>query len=350
MFDLTKTLGNDSTRFSNSVITSNFQWQGANRKKIVFKLYGEGGISNTRYMNYDDQNAPELLSDWFYDIRSSTLFKKKKIRFKLGAKDVGKDFRSPGAQTKRIDYSKSPGLYQQFTNNFIGREVSFSDIIDGNAEASFKISETLMAYNAAYSNTNPYGAATPNRRGLYINLEKLDSADVKKGYFECSFLQESVGSGTTKRKSFILTRIGTDILINKHFNWKKTTKINFGFQSEFTFRRGEIFEKINLQSNFIDLGFSYEFIPKISFLLGTKLWIAKGNENLIVRDEFNNVIDFEAININFSEKVIATGFKLDFDEKNTLTLQYQSFNINDQVENRIDYGISEFIILYSLFF
>ena len=350
MFDLTKTLGNDSTRFSNSVITSNFQWQGANRKKIVFKLYGEGGISNTRYMNYDDQNAPELLSDWFYDITSSTLFKKKKIRFKLGAKDVGKDFRSPGAQTKRIDYSKSPGLYQQFTNNFIGREVSFSDIIDGNAEASFKISETLMAYNAAYSNTNPYGAATPNRRGLYINLEKLDSADVKKGYFECSFLQESVGSGTTKRKSFILTRIGTDILINKHFNWKKTTKINFGFQSEFTFRRGEIFEKINLQSNFIDLGFSYEFIPKISFLLGTKLWIAKGNENLIVRDEFNNVIDFEAININFSEKVIATGFKLDFDEKNTLTLQYQSFNINDQVENRIDYGISEFIILYSLFF
>ena len=50
--------------------------------------------------------------------------------------------------------------------------------------------------------------------------------------------------------------------------------------------------------------------------MGTKLWIAKGNENLIVRDEFNNVIDFEAIDINFSETVIATGFKLDFDEKN----------------------------------
>lgn len=350
MFDLTKTLGNDSTKFSNSVITSNFQWKGANRKKIILKLYGEGGISNTRYINYNDQNAPELLSDWFYDVASSTLFKKKQIRFKLGAKDVGKDFRSPGAQTKRIDYSKSPGLYQQFTNNFVGREVSFSDIINGNAEASFKISETLMSYNAAYSNTNPYGAATPNRRGVYLHLEKLDSAEVKKGYFECSFLQESVGSGTTKRKSFLLTRIGTDININNYFNWKKATKLNFGFQSEFTFRGGEIYEKINLQSNFIDLGFSYEFIPKFSFLLGTKLWIAKGNENLIVRDEFNNVIDFEAIDINFSETVIATGFKLDFDEKNTLTIQYQSFNINNQVENGIDYGISEFIILYSLFF
>ena len=131
---------------------------------------------------------------------------------------------------------------------------------------------------------------------------------------------------------------------------KKTLKVNLGFQNEFTFRGGETYEQINLSSNFIDAGLSFEFIPKLNFLFGTKLWIAKGNENLIIRDEFNNVIDFNAIDINFSETILATGFKYDFDEKNTLTLQYQNFNLQNSSINGIDYGISEFIILYSLFF
>ena len=69
-----------------------------------------------------------------------------------------------------------------------------------------------------------------------------------------------------------------------------------------------------------------------------------------IRDEFNNVIDFNAIDINFSETVLATGFKYDFDKKNTLTLQYQNFNLQNNSTNGVDYGISEFIILYSLFF
>ena len=105
---------------------------------------------------------------------------------------------------KKQNYSKSPGLYQQFTNDYTGRKVSFSDIINGNAEASFKISETLMSYNAAYSNTNPYGDATPNRRGFYINLEWLDSVKIKNTFIKLLFLQESVGTGTLKRKNFML--------------------------------------------------------------------------------------------------------------------------------------------------
>ena len=350
LFDLTKTLGNDSTQFTNSVITSNFKYTFINRDKITSKLHGEGGISTSNYKYYTNDDAPSSLTDWFYDLTSSIHFKKKKLHFQFGMKDVGKYFRSPGAQTKRIDYSKSPGLYQQFTNDFIGREVSFSDIINGNAEASFKISETLMAYNAAYSNTNPYGDATPNRRGVYINLESLDSAETKRGYFKCSFLQESVGTGTVKRRSFILSKLGTNIFLNKYIKLKKTLKVNLGFQNEFTFRGGETYEQINLSSNFIDAGLSFEFIPKLNFLFGTKLWIAKGNENLIIRDEFNNVIDFNAIDINFSETILATGFKYDFDEKNTLTLQYQNFNLQNNSTNGVDYGISEFIILYSLFF
>ncbi len=350
LFDVSKTLGNDSTKFINSVFTSMFNYKMMNQKKIVIEMLGEGGFSNSNYIHYTNLNAPESLNDWFYDIASSTHFKERKILFKLGVKDVGKDFRSPGAQTKRINYSQSPGLYQQFTNNYIGRKVSFSDIINGNADATFKISETLMAYNAAYSNTNPYGDATPNRRGMYINLESLDSLKSKSNYLKCMFLQESVGSGTLKRKSFILTQIGSNIRLNKFLKLKKQLKINLGVSNEVTFRGGEEYEQINLSSNFLDAGLSYEFIPKLNLLFGAKLWQAKGNENLIIRDEFNTVVDFEAIEINFREGIVAAGFQYDFSQKNTLTLQYQSFNLKNSSINEISYGISEFNILYSLNF
>ena len=100
----------------------------------------------------------------------------------------------------------------------------------------------------------------------------------------------------------------------------------------------------------MDAGLSYEFIPKLNLLFGAKLWVAKGNENLIIRDEFNTVIDFDAIDINFSESIIAAGLKYDFDEKNTLTLQYQSFDLKNSGIDGIDYAISEFNILYSLNF
>ena len=207
-----------------------------------------------------------------------------------------------------------------------------------------------MAYNAAYSNTNPFGEATPNRRGIYINLESLDSIKIKNHYIKCLLLQESVGTGTLQRKSFVLTQLGTNISLNKLINLKKSLTINLGFQNELTFRGGESYEQINLSSNFLDAGLSYEFIPKLNLLFGAKLWVAKGNENLIIRDEFNTVIDFDAIDINFSESIIAAGLKYDFDEKNTLTLQYQSFDLKNSGIDGIDYAISEFNILYSLNF
>lgn len=350
LFDLTKTLGNDSTKFTNSIVSTNFNYTIVSTENLAVKFNSEGGFSNTNYANHPNKSAPKSLSDWFYDVALSSQLINKKLSFKIGMKDVGKDFRSPGAQTKRINYSKSPGLYQQFTNNFIGREVNFSDIISGNADASYKISETLMAYNAAYSNTNPFGEATPNRRGIYINLESLDSIKIKNHYIKCLLLQESVGTGTLQRKSFVLTQLGTNISLNKLINLKKSLTINLGFQNELTFRGGESYEQINLSSNFLDAGLSYEFIPKLNLLFGAKLWVAKGNENLIIRDEFNTVIDFDAIDINFSESIIAAGLKYDFDEKNTLTLQYQSFDLKNSGIDGIDYAISEFNILYSLNF
>ena len=147
IFDLEGTIP-DSIQYKNNVHTFNLNYSKDLNEKIKLDFKSEAGISNARYINYADNRAPETMNDWFYDVSVVSNFKGKNTSITLGYKDVGADFLSPGAQTKRINYSKFPALYQQITNDAIGRQISYSDVISGNTENSFKISEELMPYYA----------------------------------------------------------------------------------------------------------------------------------------------------------------------------------------------------------
>jgi hypothetical protein len=349
LFDLTKTI-QDSIRFSNSVHTTNFNYLKEINSNVTLGLKGEAGISNSTYENYNDVFVPEKNDDWFYDAALTTNFKKQNITVNLGFKDVGADFTSPGAQTKRINFSRTPSLYQQFTNNFSPRTLSYNDYINGNAESTFKITDQLMAYNVAYSNTNPYGAATPNRMGMYVEATRNDSTKFRESFLQASMLSESRGSGTNNKKNFLIVRAGTDVYINDFFKWKKDLKIDFGVQFENTTRNGEEYEKVNLSSTFIDAGLTIEFVEKLNFLAGLKFWQASGNEFINQRDRYNTIIDFTPTQINFSEYTYAVGLKYDFSKKNMLAAQYEMYSVKHQNNLGTNYGINTFNILYRLTF
>ena len=72
--------------------------------------------------------------------------------------------------------------------------------------------------------------------------------------------------------------------------------------------------------------------------------------NAEIRNFYNQIIDFEPIKINFTERILACGLQYDFGQGNALSLQYQNFIITDNTFNNINYGISEFVILFSLKF
>lgn len=349
VFDLTKTI-QDSLQYKNNVHTAQLNYMRELNKKTSFGLTSEGGISGAQYINYADEKAPENIDEWFYDVALKTEFKKSNTSISLGYKDVGADFLSPGAQTRRLDYSKFPGLYQQFTNNFIGRPLSYSDFLSGNSENSVRISENLLPYYAAYNNSNPYGLATPNRKGVYLDVSKSDSVKIKNVFVRVAALTQSRGTGTVQKKNFILAEVGTDIYINDFLKWEKEIKINLGVRYENTTRSGEVYEKVNLNSTFIDAGISYEFAKKLDLLVGAKLWMVQGEEYVNQRNQYNEIINFEEVNYNFSENTYAAGLRYRFNEKNTLSAQYQIFDIQHKDESMIDYGINQFNILFSLFF
>jgi hypothetical protein len=349
VFDLTKTI-RDSVQYSNSVFSSDINYTKNVNENTLVGFKTEAGISNVKYRNYRDKNAPQKLDEWFYDAALTSKLVKQNISLNLGFKDIGADFLSPAAQTRRVNFSRFPGVYQQFTNDFIGRPTNQFDVLSGNAETSFKISEQLLPYFAAYNNTNPYGLATPNRRGVYLDFTKSDSTKIKNTFARVAALTESRGSGTNQKKMFLLTEVGTDIYINDFINWEKMIKIDLGLRHEVTFRGGEEFEKLNLTSTLIDAGLSFEFMKKFDLLAGAKVWMVKGNEYNNARNVYNTITNFQPINYNFTENTYAAGLRYRFNDKNQLSAQYQFFDIKHKDKNLVNYGIGQFNLLFSLFF
>ena len=90
----------DTNVFSNIVNTVTFKYTGK-LGKLRTKFQGEFG--NSRYHYTIDTTAPTL-SDFFINPTFTVTPESKQWEAELGYLNVGPDFRSPGAQSKRIDY------------------------------------------------------------------------------------------------------------------------------------------------------------------------------------------------------------------------------------------------------
>lgn len=349
IFDLTETI-QDSIKYSSNVYTSVIDYKRELNENIIYGVDAEGGLSNVHYKNYSDINAPDSSNEWFYDASFKVNFKKQNVKINLGYKDIGADFITPGAQTRRVNFSKFPGLYQQFTNEFIGRPTSYFDVLSGNAETNFKISDQLVPYYAAYNNTNPYGLATSNRRGVYLVATKSDSTKIKDAFIKVAALTESRGSGTSQKKMFLLAEVGADVYVNDFIDWEKIIKLDLGVRYENTTRNGEVYEKINLSSTLIDAGISIEFAKNLDLLLASKMWFVQGNEYINQRNEFNVIKNFSPINYNFVENLYAGGLRYRFSSKNNLSVQYQLLDVTHKTVSDVNYSIGQINVLFSLFF
>ena len=131
---------------------------------------------------------------------------------------------------------------------------------------------------------------------------------------------------------------------------KKWIKLDLGVRFESTTRGGEDYEKVDLKSTLLEAGLTLEFVENFDLLIGAKLWSFNGNEYLTDRNNYNTVIDFYTLDYNFTENTIATGLRYRFSDETSLSAQYQAYKLDDKNEGGIDYGISQFNILYNMIF
>src|SRR5690606_24686176 len=123
------------------------------------------------------------------------------------------------------------------------------------------ISPTLLAYFPEYNNSSPYGAATPNRKGLSF-ISSVGSSDrIIEAEILVDLLAEVAGEGTPEQRKYSILQGGTFFRIGKLLQFKKDITLNVGLRNEQTIRDGQA--TIKFQSNMMDAGGSIEFMTNV---------------------------------------------------------------------------------------
>ncbi len=346
----------------NTVLTFDFDVTGYENESFGVHLLGEVGQSMVEFMadstivrpgGEDEEIKVARLDEDDYFIEIGAMAELKKLGLELSAMymDVGPDFFSTGAQSRRIDLTREKTFYNRIGNDRMVRMPNLFDISRDRALYSFQLSDQLMPFDLRYSNTLPYGNATPNRRGLHLAADYKEKMNIVNARVDAYFLEEIRGQGTPELKSFTLLRGAVDFNINQLTGWRNKLQLTLGAQIESTQRDGLEIEQVDLNSNLIELGLQAELFSNFDLLIGAKLFTSEGSDYVPTIEGFNDIQDFPArVVVDDTEQLLAAGLRYRFTEDIYLTAQYQQFSFERATDAVNAYDLRQIFVLYNMNF
>jgi len=312
-------------------------------------LHSEFGQSN-----WDNMLGDKALSleDHFSDVSIKLANEENNIKVKFSFQDVGYGFRSIGAQTKRINFGSNPLTYSRYGNAQNVRSLGFIDMLRDASIYNTKLNTQLMQYNPAYGNFQPYGKATPNRRGVGLDVEWSDKDEFVDLGVKANLASEVVGEGTPELRSFNVI----DARAGLHFDKltdaiKKDLILAVQFWNEGTERGGQSeFEKVSLQNSMVSLGLEVGMWDEFEFLVGLRALTSSGNEYVQRKSVVGEVITFTPVDIDLTENILSAGVRYNFTDKSLLNLQWTSYESKDDQSINEDYNISSWSVIYQIKF
>ena len=343
------TVGEANTGIRNGVNSLGFDFSIFENSNFQLSLEGETGFSNLNVL--EDSISVSKERGTFLEAGLSLKHKKHDLSVSAGFLDVGPDFFSIGAQSKRIDFNRTKTFFNRIGPQNFRRAPGLFDLTRDRALYTFQLSDRLMDYDPRLSNVMPYGQATANRRGLQIGADWMSKDGVLDLDIQAALLRELRGQGTNELKDFQMVRANGTVNFHKLAGWKNEYKITLGTQFENTKRGGIAVELVDFSSSLIEVGLEAEVYPKLKLLAGGQFLSASGNEYLPVVRSFNTVRDFEdPFIVDETETLIGAGLKYNFKENTYITLQYQSFNYADALAGDSDYSLNQVFVLYNMNF
>ena len=357
--DIAGTSPSPVVALNNNVTTVDFKLN-LDLNKVVFSLYGEGGISTLRY----DSTATETFrekSDYFYDGGVSGTFKPLNLKLYVNYRNVGADFNSPGAQTRRIlDYGVA-GVFPTYKTNNIAQSrqpALFDRYSDegsnpeqvGNSIRNTNILDTLVAYNPMYNNITPYGIATPNRKGLSVGASVGDDEKVLKADINLDLLGEVINEVNNNYRKYTGVRGGLSFNLHKLVKFEKMIILSGGISNENTSRNSDK-NKVDLKTSLIDAGLVVELFKSFDLLGGYKILNAKGTEILPRRNNFNELVtdNVRILNYNTTQSTVAMGMRYRFSKNSFATVQWHQQTWDDKLVSK-DYKIKQLFLNYTMIF
>ncbi len=333
--------------FQNTVQTLSWEWKQAITKQL-FTFGGEAG--NSSYRMVHDTASPHL-QDFFVHGFVKVAPGSKRWEAEAGYINVGPDFRSMAAQSKRIDYNAQPLLYNRYTQMQIDRPLHLLDFIGNTNLYRTGINTRLMAYNPLINNVLPYGIATFNRQGFYAKakyniVKNTITIDAQRWR-----LSEILGQGTPELKKMDMTRLDIICDAGKLLGLKKQAKLLLSACDQNTRRKStRAYEELDLTSLQWSAGMEVEVMKDIDLLGGYTVLQGKGNDMMAVRNEYTEVIDFAGFSANQKHSTAAAGLRVRFGGKTYLALMYQRMQFQNKAQSYRDYSIGQMQAIYNMTF
>jgi hypothetical protein len=324
------------------------------RDAFALRLVGEGGYSGVRLRDDGDVVDEETLfdeTDTFFEVGLASRLNGPSLGLSAMFVNVGPDFFSGAAQSKRVDYARQGQFFNRLGNARDLRDVTLFDLSRDQAIYTFRIADQLMPYDPRYGNVMPYGRATPNRRGVRLGAAYAPAESFLDAALDVALLSEIRGQGTPELKDFVQVRAEADVAAGEVIGWERALGATLGLQYESTQRGGSEFETVDLTSLLLELGLSAEVYDRLDVLLGLKHRTSDGRDFVPDYEGFNDIFNFPAPFVTDDEEtLLGAGIRYRFARGSYLTLQAQRYSYADDATPDDDYSIGQVFALYSMSF
>lgn len=348
MYDWAGTSRN-TVHFNNPVITGQINLTLPERKDWQFTATSEFGMSRQFYRGTE---ADPDMQGAFGDLKIIAELKPRNIVATLNLHSVEADFRSPGAQTKRINFNAAPQAFQRITNEQSIRTFTLLDLLRETDLYNMQLSDELMAFDPRYDNITPYGEATPNRSGFALTIDHAPADEryaVQATWLNFSELR---GQGTTQFKNFQRFELLGNVNIHRWLpNYEKAIRLEAGLRQDQTKRDGEEgVRAVDLSSTLMSAGFAIEFAKNLSLTGAVQGIYYEGFDFLPLRSDFDQVVFYNEFEVDGLEQMIGLGLRYDFSANDYLTIQWNNFNSENNFGTLPNYEINQLVFLFSMKF
>jgi len=281
-------------------------------------------------------------SDWFVDLEFNVAIFEK-FNYLFGYLNVGPNFISPSAQSRRLDYNgenldfpiisspNSPNILNKLTNTLFSNQL---------------ISFNHLEYDIRTENIAPHGKATSNRIGILSSI-KGDFSGIKL-IISGNWYNEIIGIGTTHLRNF--SSLSVEGKINTLDFLNKKSVLTFSINQFNTDRNGNISKKINLNNTLYQAGFDIDLVNNFSLLGGFQKLVSNGNEFISQYDAPLQIMGYENIKIDSDEYIFSTGFKLNVNKNTFFLFTINQIIFDDYLIIENSYKLDEMFLVYTMEF
>jgi hypothetical protein len=347
LFDIEGTSRNLST-FHNPVTTGTLLLK-KDFSNWKMRVNVEAGTSKTYYEKFE--GSPET-NGKIFDAKWIAENTSKGFSIDAGWKYVSSDFRSPGAQTKRVNYNYQPSSFGRITNDQVVRNLTAFDLMRESNAYNRQLSSNLMLTQPKYDNITPYGTATPNRQGLTVNAKFVNPTQLFEIAATQLMLQETRGEGTLLPRKFMRTEVKAVAHLSKRFGSKdKLFDVSVRFRKDNTSRVAEEnVRAVDLSTQIFSVGMEYEFWENWDVMLGVQQIKFNGFDYTAVRNNFSEIYNFKEYQTDGNEFMKAAGLRYRFSDKSSLSVNLSNFKNTDAFDATQNYTIRQFMLLYQMNF